>query len=247
MSDEILCERDQDITRITLNRPDDGNRISNEMGGRLVEMFAEAEKHSKLILLRGAGADFCLGRVPPTPPPGAPPGTRPSALQSRAFISEPPLRLYAAFRQTRIPIVGAVQGGAESVGCSAAALCDVTVAGDDAHFRLPEMIHNIPPTLAMSALIDRISRKTISYMVLTSDELDAETAMRLGIVNKVVPAGELDAEVERIIAILSSRAAASLRAVKEYLRSAPDMDPQASYDFASNLITNVMSSLEERR
>ena len=62
MSDLILNERDGDITTITINRPEIGNRVSNPMASQLADMIDAAAKDSRLILLKGAGDEFCLGR-----------------------------------------------------------------------------------------------------------------------------------------------------------------------------------------
>ena len=63
MSNEILTERDGEVTHITLNRPDEGNGVTNEMAAELSGIIAEAGETSHFITLRGAGADFCTGRA----------------------------------------------------------------------------------------------------------------------------------------------------------------------------------------
>ncbi len=79
-------------------------------------------------------------------------------------------------------------------------------------------------------------------MVYSRDPVDAQTAMALGLVSRVVPAAALGAETDALVAKLSSNSAGALEAVKAYMRSAPEMDRQGAADFASNLLANVLAS-----
>jgi enoyl-CoA hydratase len=238
MDSRLLVDRDDAVTRITLNRPDSGNRVSNAMGAELAELIAEAGRESLLVVLGGAGEDFCLGRdiAPPAP------GDRTTAQDVRLNDTEPALRVFEAFRRCPAPIIGVVQGAAHGFGCAVAGLCDITIAADDASFQIPEMSRDLPPALVMSALSDRVPRKAVAYMVYSRAEIDAESALRIGLISDVVPADDLDDEVEALIETLSENSAAALRAVKEYMKSAPEMDRDAAADFASNLLANVLSS-----
>lgn len=237
MSELVLCKTRDAVTTITLNREDVGNLVSNEMGAEIAAML-DAARESKLIVLRGAGPNFCLGRDQ-NPPSG---NASLTALDVRRNNTDPALALYAAFRRVPVPILGVVTGGAIGIGCALAGLCDVTYAAEDSRFQLPEMTHDIPPCLAMSALIDRVPRKAVMHLVYSTDPITAAEALAIGLVSKVVPPVFLEAEVDRFIGNVSSRHGSSVRAVKEYMRSAPSMDPQGAADFATNLLSNVLSS-----
>src|SRR5262249_35380304 len=150
MSAQVLCGEDGGVTTITLNRPDVGNRITNEMVLTVARMI-DAAAGSHAIVLRGAGADFCLGRELP---PGA--GDVPTALEAREVQAAPILKLAEAFTRASAPVVGVVRGRTTGGGCALAGLCDLTLASDDATFQLPEMQHGIPPCLAMAALAQRV-------------------------------------------------------------------------------------------
>ena len=149
--------------------------------------------------------------------------------------------LYGAFRNAKVPIIGVVQGRAVGLGCALAALCDITIASDRARFQLPEMSHRIMPTIAMSALVDRVPRKAATYMVYSTQEIDAHKALTFGLVSNVVPASELDAAVAESRGAFQKNAAGGLLAVKEYARSAFSMSTQAANDFARNLHATVNS------
>jgi enoyl-CoA hydratase len=233
MSDAIITERAGDITTIILNRPETGNRQTDATWAQLTEMLEAAAKESRLILFKGAGDDFCLGREAMGQPS---PVLEAYALRER---SETIFNLYGAFRNSKAPIIGVVQGRAAGLGCALAALCDITLASEKARFQLPELGHNIMPTIAMSALIDRVPRKAVTYLVYSTEEIDADKAFAIGLVSNVVPASDLEAAVSGLVDRLKKAPLAALLAVKEYARSAFGMSTQAANDFARNLHATV--------
>lgn len=236
MADLIQKKRDGDITTITLNRPEIGNRVSDPMAGQLAAMIDDAAKESRLIVFRSAGDDFCLGRELMGER-----GPLPEAYEMRGKI-EVIFNLYDAFRRSRVPIIGVVQGRAIGFGCALATLCDITIASEKARFQLPEMGHQIMPTIAMSALIDRVPRKALMYLVYSTDEIDAQKALVFGLASQVVPADGLATAVDQLIARLNKYPLPALMAVKEYARSAYGMSTQTANDFARNLHATINSS-----
>jgi enoyl-CoA hydratase/carnithine racemase len=163
-------------------------------------------------------------------------------MAMRANVCEPILQIYDAIAEAPQPVVCAVQGIAHGFGCAMATACDITIAADNARFKLPEMEKDLPPSLAISAMLARVPRKAITWMVYSMEEIDAATAQQLGIVSHVVPGGELDAAVSKLLATMTARSPAALVAVKDYLRSAEHMDPRGARDFAGNLLATVLSS-----
>ena len=206
------------------------------MAIRLTGMIDSAGD-SQLILLRGAGGDFCLGRDTM----GRSGGAQPEALEQRAR-TEPIFDFYGSFRRSPIPVVGVVQGRAVGFGCAMAALCDITLASDAARFQLPEMGHNIMPTIAMSSLVDRLQRKAIMYLVYSAAEVDARTALAYGLASQVFAAAELDGAVEELVSFMTGCPPAATLAVKEYARSATTMDIRGATDFARNLHATINTS-----
>jgi len=237
MSNEILTERDGEVTHITLNRPSDGNGVTNEMAVELTQIFAEAGEISHFITLRGSGEDFCTGRAGM----GRRPEGRPEALDLRRQ-NDVIFNCYGAFRNSPAPIVGVVQGSAFGFGCALAALCDITITADTAKFQLPEMGHNIMPTMAMSSLVDRMPRKALMYLTYSTAILSAERALMFGVVSDVVSEDNLDATVEALSTALLRAPRPANRAVKEYARAALGMDISGAVDFARNLHATVNTS-----
>jgi enoyl-CoA hydratase len=242
MSQELLWEQDGQVLRITLNRPAEGNLASDDMARDLIRLLGNAGEKSKAVVLRGAGADFCIGRS--VAHGGA--AARPEAMERRDQM-EVVFACYSAFRQCEIPIVGIVQGRALGYGCALAGLCDITLAANEAKFQIPEMLHNIMPTMVMSALIDRMPRKSLAYLVYSTEIIDAREAQAMGLVSRVVPAAELEQAERTLLARLVATPPPAVTGVKEYLRTAADMPISGAVDFARNIHATVNSSSRMKR
>lgn len=242
MADRILCEEIGAATHITINRPDCGGLVSDPMAVEMAGMIDAAAGSSKYIVFRSVGEDFCLGRDRegrPFDPPK-------DALEARAQ-SEVVFNFYGAFRRAKVPVIAAVQGRALGFGCAIAAVCDITVAAAGARFALPEMGHNIMPTMAMSSLVDRVGRKGAVYLTYSTEEIDAETALAYGLVSRVVPEDKLAAQLDLVCAALDKAPLPAVLAVKEYARNALTMSVEQATDFARNMHAAVNTSAGMRR
>jgi enoyl-CoA hydratase len=229
--------------RIELNRPDCGNLVTSEMVEQLTQTLRSIAPDVKLVVIAGRGADFCKGRDYQSAPESAGAGKgAPSALQIRERMTAPMMALYTTLRDLPVPSLSVVQGAAHGFGCALAGACDMTLAAESARFRLPEMTRGLPPTLAMSALWDRLAPRTIGYLVYSTAELGAREALAIGLAHAVVPAGELDARAAALIETVSSEPLDALKAVKEYLKSAPAMAAEARSCFGASLFAGVLSS-----
>ena len=224
---------------VTFNRPDAGNRLlAHEVRelGRTIRALGSRDD-VKVVVVRARGDDFCLGRQP------APPGAEPkSALEVRTGVTEPILDLYADVRATPVPVLAAVQGGAHGFGCAFVGQCDLAVASDGARFSLPEMEKNLPPTLAISALLGKIPPKRLLHLVYMRAEIDAAEALASGLVSEVVPHAKLEAAVTNMVSRLTDRSRSAVCAVKEYMNIAPYVDPAAAARLGANLLSVVLSS-----
>ena len=239
---DILTRQDGAVLRITLNVPDRGNAVSDEMVAELTRIIEGASDSTSVVVLRGAGRDFCIGRAAM----GQRPPTEPDAYERRSF-SDIVFNCYGAMRNARMPIVAVVQGRALGFGCAIAAACDITLASDQAVFQVPEMAHNILPTMVMSSFVDRVPRKAIGYLVYSTAEITPERALSFGIVSNVVPAASLDAEAEALCAAILKAPRPAIFGVKEYVKTAPDMAVYGAVEFARNLHATVNSSGEMRK
>jgi enoyl-CoA hydratase/carnithine racemase len=227
---------------LRLTRGASGNRLLAQeipLVGEAIRALG-ARKEFKLVLVRGDGENFCLGRQPD--PPGKAPTT---ALGIRSGITEPILDVYADIRACEIPVIAVVQGKALGFGCAFVAQCDLAIAAEDASFSLPELDHHLPPTLAISAMLHKIPPKRILQMVYTRRPIGAAEALGIGLLSEVAPKRALDDAVEKLLAHLLDRNRAALAGIKEYIGAALYADPNGASRLAANLLSCVLSSPKE--
>ena len=240
MSNEILTARKGPVLEVTLNRPQIGNAASDAMAIELAKLLLGAGESADIVVLRGAGEDFCVGReTMGKRPPGAPP----EAFELRRR-NDVVFNCYGAFRRCEIPVIGVVRGRAFGFGCAIAAVCDITLAADTAKFQVPEMAHNIMPTMVMSALVDRVPRKALTYLVWSTAVVSAQRAREAGIVSEVFPAAELDAAVEALCKQIMQAPRPARVGCKDYARAALDMDVTGAVEFARSIHSVINSSSE---
>jgi enoyl-CoA hydratase len=240
MADQILTARKGPILEITLNRPEIGNAASDAMAVDLAKILLSAGETSEIVVLRGAGDDFCVGRETMGK---RPPGAQPEALELRRR-NDVVFNCYGAFRRCEIPVIGVVKGRAYGFGCAIAAVCDITLAADTAKFQVPEMAHNIMPTMVMSALVDRVPRKALTYLVWSTAVVSAQRAREAGIVSEVFPAAELDAAVEALCKQIMQAPRPARVGCKDYARAALDMDVTGAVEYARSIHAVINSSSE---
>jgi len=240
LSDHILTARKGPVLEITLNRPEIGNAASDAMAVELAKILLSAGESSEIVVLRGAGDDFCVGRETMGK---RPPGAQPDALELRRR-NDVVFNCYGAFRRCEIPVIGVVKGRAFGFGCAIAAVCDITLAADTAKFQVPEMAHNIMPTMVMSALVDRVPRKALTYLVWSTAVVTPARAREAGIVSEVFPAAELDSAVEALCEQIMRAPRPARVGCKDYARTALDMDVTGAIDYARSIHAVINSSSE---
>jgi enoyl-CoA hydratase/carnithine racemase len=235
-------DRSRHIATVRLARGTMGNKLlAAEMPelGRTIRALG-SDKAFKLVLVRGDGAHFCQGRAPDAA------GTAPTtALGIRNGVTDPILGVYADIRDTPVPVIAVVQGEAKGFGCAFVAGCDLAIAADDASFSFPELDHNLPPTLAMSAMLHKVTPKRLLHLIYTRRAIGAAEALSLGLVSETAPANALDAAVEKTVAHFTDRNRAAIVGVKEYMNASLYMDPAGASRLAGNLLATVLSSPKE--
>ncbi len=226
-----------DVLEITLAAPEHGNALDAAMADALLHALRELPEQAKAIALTAEGADFCAGRRG-----GMPQGaTRLTAIDIRKRVIEPILDLYQALRNAPVPVIATVQGRAAGVGAALAGLADIAIAAEDAQFTIPEMNHDIPPTLVMTALVERMPRNHLARLVITRDAIDGREAQALGIVSMVAPADRLAAELARVRAGLAKNSAPVLRAVKAFLTASGETSFATRRDYAAMVNAAAMA------
>lgn len=226
-----------DILEITLAAPEHGNALDAAMAEAMLNAVRELPEHARAIVLTGEGADFCAGRRD-----GLPQGpTKLTAIDIRKQVMEPVLDLYQALRNAPVPILARVQGRAAGVGCALAGLADVAIAAEDAAFTIPEMNHDIPPTLVMTALAERMPRNHLARLVITRDTINGYEAQALGIVSMVAPSSKLDDEIARIRKMIDTNSVPALRAVKAFITASSETSFATRRDYAAMVNAAAMA------
>ncbi len=230
------------LLEVTLARRED-NGVSDSMAAALSETLLKAHETADAVLLRSVGPDFCTGRIRDA-------GPTPAATEAYTRRDEYDgiFGSYAAMRAAKVPVIGVIAGRCMGFGTALASLCDVSFASDSATFNIPEIGHNVMPTMVMSAVYDRMNRNAILWMAYSTDFISAERALAYGLVSQVVSDGELDREVERFVSLLLSRPRPAILGLKEYLRVAPRMDEQAAIDYARSLhsMVNTAAAMKKK-
>jgi enoyl-CoA hydratase len=185
----VLYEVDDKVGIITLNRPDKLNAISAELQQALTETFAraDADPATSVVLLRADGRSFCAGYDIGAKGPDAD-DWRGDPTKAHAHL-RPQLEFEMAPWLMNKPVIASVQGHVLGGGCELVMLCDLTIAADNATFGEPEVRFSaVGPAIVMPMIIGYKKARELLYF---GDRIDAQTALELGMINRIVPLPEL--------------------------------------------------------
>lgn len=232
----LLFSRDGPMATLRLNRPEQGNAVDDPTMDRLIaalEELATAEG-VRIIQVRGEGEDFCAGRH-------APPGLRNAAAGAIARNLQKIIRVNGLLARQPAVTVAVVRGRALGFGCGLAAQCDLTLAAEDARFGFPEIRGGLPPAIVLSWLPRWVPRKKALELAMTAREMDAGEACALGLVNRVCPPGELEAEVGRWCDLLLGMNPAALAVCKRFLLTTEGMSRDQAAELAVQTLATLLS------
>ena len=188
--DTVIVERAGGVVTVTMNRPRRKNALIAGMLTALRDAFEEAERRpdDRVLVLTGAGGEFCSGADLADPDSPVRGGTL-TALSQMRQLGDVALALH---RLTK-PTIAKVDGVAVGAGLSLAIGCDLVVASDRARFSMIFSRRGISPDAGASWLLPRrIGAARAKEMALFGDLFDAQQAATLGLVNRVLPVGQLD-------------------------------------------------------
>jgi len=239
MSDKVLLEKTGDIVALTLNRPDKGNAVDLELMLALIESLSEAssDKSLRVLVLEGRGEHFCSGREPDVP--------RPENAAQFAEALGRIVRVNKLLQSFPGISMAVVRGKAFGFGCGLAVQSDVTLAAEDARFAFPEINAGFPPTIVMSYLSRWIHRKKALELVMTGAEIGAREAERQGLVNRVVPADQLEDEKNRWMEMLAGRDLQGLQATKAFFRDTAEWSTEAAAQYGVTRLANFFASRDK--
>ena len=223
---DILVDDSGPVARITLNRPDKRNPIGPGTCGELVAALRAIKAH--VIVLTGAGPAFSAG------------GDL-SAMQKPSGPSASLVELFTAMHQLGKPIIAMVNGPALAGGLGLMVACDLVVAADTASFGTTEIRVGLWPMMITAELTRSVGRKKTLDMMLTGRKLDAAEALASGLVNRVVPASQLEAETMTLAHEVAARSPAAVSlGLRAFYRS-QDMDHEPQLKFLEGELGRVLA------
>lgn len=205
----VDVERAGSVARVWFARPEQHNALSPELGTALIDALRALEHDDavRVVVLGGRGASFCAGADL-----GVMKASANATFDANLAEAERLGGVFATLADFPKPVVARVQGSVFGGGVGFVCCCDLAVASDDARFGLTEVRLGIIPGIISPYVLRRLDDRAARELMLTGERFGADVALRVGLVNRVVPAAELDAAVdERVQALLAGGPAAQRR------------------------------------
>lgn len=220
---------------VTLNRPQRRNALSLELMLELIDCLdgIGRNRETRAVILAAAGKVFCSGHDL------AEMVGRDINEYRRLF--DVCTELMTKIQSIPQPVIAEVQGIATAAGCQLVATCDLAVASEQAAFATPGVRIGLFCTTPMVALSRAVGRKRALQMLMTGEMVDAETAADWGLVNKVVPASELQAETRKLAARIAEASNFTVALGKQAYYTQIDLDQPKAYAYAKEVMS--MNSL----
>jgi enoyl-CoA hydratase/carnithine racemase len=232
-TEAVVLREDRDgLATLTLNRPRQFNAISSEMLDELLRALEaiKVDASVRVVVIAGAGSAFSGGHDL----------KEMMANRTEAFVGglfERCSRAMLALQALPQPVIARVHGIATAAGCQIVAACDLAVASADARFATSGINYGLFCATPGVPVSRNVPRKRAFEMLFTGEFVDAPTALEWGLVNRVVPPAELDAEVGRLAASLVAKPAAVVAAGKALFYKQLDVPLAQAYAMASKAIT----------
>ncbi len=233
MPDEVLYENTAGVARVTINRPERRNAMSFAVMQGLRDAFARAraDESVRVIVLTGAGDKaFCAGADLGG---GGIADNAAAAHESRGLLAD----LFRDMWDVGKPVIARVRGFALAGGFGLACACDIVVASDDSVFGTPEINVGLWPYMITVPLLRSMPPKTVLELMMTGRRVAADEGARIGFVQRVVPAAELDATVDALAAELASKSPIIMRWGREAFYRVLEMDADAALAYLQSMLT----------
>jgi methylglutaconyl-CoA hydratase len=237
---KILYETREGITRVTLNRPDKRNALDGEVVAELKAAFtaSASDPQCRVVLLAGAGSDFCSGADLAGLEKTAQAGVLDNMAEARSTAD-----LFLMMRNHSRPVIAAVRGRALAGGCGMATACDIILAAGSAQFGYPEVNIGFVPAMVMAILRRSVSEKAAFELVATGELISAARAHALGLVHHVYGDEQFSSEVEAYAARLAAKSASALMLSKRLLYNMDSMSFEAALE--SGVEINAIARMTE--
>lgn len=237
-----LSERvDGPIGFVTFERPAQRNAFTRDMLRDLRQMLLalEGDPRVRVVVLRGSGGTFSSGADLTE--------LRASSAASVRASNREWIDLFATVERLRVPVIASVEGHAIAGGTELTLACDLVLASSDAYFGLTEMrVGVIPGAGACVRLTRWVGRAAAKEMLFTGDPITADRALQLGLVNRVVPPYDLEADTHELALRLASRSSAALAAAKRAVNIGSELDLDRGIEYALGEFSALFGEPDQR-
>jgi enoyl-CoA hydratase/carnithine racemase len=239
MAEELLkVERQKNYATFSLNRPEKRNALNEVLMRALDEAIASVENDKKIraVILRANGAGFCSG-IDLAEADRLEGGHNPVGIE----------RVFHRLENLSVPTIAAIQGAALAGGCELALHCDLRIAAEDLRMGMTvARVGLLVPYDFIRKLIEIIGAANTAQILFTAEPVDAQSALRMGMVHDVVPNAKLESAAIALAEKVSSNAPLSLRAMKRSMRRSLIASNDAWHDDILELGRNVRTSKDAR-
>ncbi|QQS46207.1 MAG: enoyl-CoA hydratase [Acidobacteriota bacterium] len=234
--DNLIVERDEQISRITLNRPERRNALSLGLMRELKDCLDRtgSEGEARVVILSAAGPVFSSGHDLNE--------LRDGTIGHYRTLFDVCAQLMMTIQGIPQPVIAEVQGMATAAGCQLVATCDLAIAAETARFATPGVRIGLFCSTPMVALTRAIGRKRALEMLLTGAPIDAPTAVDWGLINRAVPAGNLRDETRRLALQIAEASPLTIGIGKQAFYAQIDLDQPKAYDYTKEVMSlNAMA------
>lgn len=228
------------IASITLNRPDKRNALNDELIAGLKSGLraAAAEQAVRVVVISGAGKDFCSGADL-----SALRKISVASIAENAADARSMMELFTLMRELPVPVIAAVQGRALAGGCGLASAADLVLAAESARFGYPEVKIGFVPAMVMAILKRNVSEKQAFELITRGGEITARRAFEVGLVNQVFADETFETEVQAYVGVFAEMSRSAVALSKALLYQIDGMAFREAIETGADV--NVIARLSE--
>ncbi len=231
--EELIVERRGNVALVTLNRPDKLNALNGRLRDEMLAVCSELGEDDgvRAVVWTGAGRGFCSGADLTGGGPGERTPSRTERLDEYGWVGRQAMAVYRLHK----PVIAAVNGVAAGAGMSLALACDLRVGSAQARFKTVFIERSLSPDSGMSFFLPRIvGYSRAADLIFTSRAVDAEEAYRIGLLDRLVPAGSLVDEALALAEQIALWPPMAMQSAKRVLQHSMenDLEPALRYESA---------------
>ena len=223
------------VVTLTLNDPSRFNALGTEMLAALQQALDDVARDdtARVVVLAAAGKAFCAGHNLKDM------AANPELAYYQQLFAQCS-RVMLSIHKLSVPVIARVHGMATAAGCQLVAQCDLAVAADTATFATSGIHYGLFCATPSVPLVRNVPAKRAMEMLLTGDFIDAATALDEGLVNRVVPAAALDAEVEQLVQSILQKPRVAVAMGKALVYQQRELGLDAAYQLAGQTMAANM-------